>query len=72
MVVLNPHSATVWKMVSSCLLWCLWRELNDRRFEDHKRMVVELKSFLFNIFYLWITALDFPNVLDFLDFFFPF
>jgi hypothetical protein len=27
-------SAVVWKMVHSCLLWCLWREQNDINFED--------------------------------------
>jgi hypothetical protein len=28
------RSTVVWKMVSSCLLWCLSREQNDRNFED--------------------------------------
>jgi hypothetical protein len=41
----NPQSAAMWKMVSSCLLCCLWREINDRSFEDHKRTVMELNSF---------------------------
>jgi len=61
--------------VLSCLLWCLWRERNDRSFEDRKRTVVKLKYFFLNTFYLWATASNFPNVLDFSLFsfiFFPF
>jgi hypothetical protein len=29
--------------MSTCLLWCLWRERNDRNFEDRERML-ELKT----------------------------
>jgi hypothetical protein len=27
------RSAAVWKMVPTCLLWCLWREKNNKSFE---------------------------------------
>jgi hypothetical protein len=30
----NIQSADVWKMVPSCILWCLWRKMNDISFED--------------------------------------
>jgi hypothetical protein len=30
----STHSAVIWKMILLCLLWCLWRERNDRCFED--------------------------------------
>ena len=43
----RSHSATVWKMVFLCLLWCLWRERNERCFEDLERYLEELKSFFF-------------------------
>jgi hypothetical protein len=46
----RSRSAVVWKMVPSCLLWCLWRERNDRNFEDKKRSFEELKSFFFSLF----------------------
>jgi hypothetical protein len=36
-IVDNTRSAAVWKMVPSYLFWCLWREMNDRNFEDHDR-----------------------------------
>jgi hypothetical protein len=54
-------------MVLSCLLWCLWRERNDRSFEDNERMVAELKSFFFITLYRWTVALDL-NLLSFHDF----
>jgi hypothetical protein len=43
----HSQSATVWKMVPLCLLWCLWRERNARCFEDLERSLEELKSFFF-------------------------
>jgi hypothetical protein len=62
----NPQSATVWKMVSSCLLWYICRERKCRSFEDHERMVVDLKSF--NTLFHWAATSDFPYFLSFHDF----
>lgn len=58
-------------MFPSCLLWCFWKEINDRSFEDREKTVVELKSFFFKILYHWIVVLDF-NLLNFHDFLDPF
>jgi hypothetical protein len=43
----SPRNTYVWKMVPFCLLWCIWRERNDRSFEDNERMVPELTFFFF-------------------------
>jgi hypothetical protein len=37
----------VWKMVPSCILWCLRREMNDRSFKDCERALEEIKSLFF-------------------------
>jgi hypothetical protein len=58
----------VWKMVPSCLLWCLWKERNDRTFEDKERSFEELKSFFFHSLYFWTFAYLAPVVLSFNDF----
>jgi hypothetical protein len=52
----RSQSAVVWKMVSCCLLWCLWRERNDRQFEDKERTIEELISFFFYSLYSWTAA----------------
>jgi hypothetical protein len=49
------RSAVVWKMIPSCLMWCLWREQNDRNFEDKERMFEELITF----FFLFFVHLDY-------------
>jgi hypothetical protein len=41
------RNAVVWKMVPSCLMWCLWRERNDRNFEGKERTFEELITFFF-------------------------
>jgi hypothetical protein len=32
----------MWKMMHLCLLWCIWREINDRSFEDRERTLEEI------------------------------
>jgi hypothetical protein len=60
-------SADVWKMVSSCLLLCLWREQNDRNFEDQERTIDELKAFFYSLF-SWTAAFLALLVISFNDF----
>jgi hypothetical protein len=53
----RSNSAVVWKMVPLCLMWCLWRERNDRSFEDQERTLEELKSFFFILFSLGLLLI---------------
>jgi len=62
----HSRSAIVWKMVHCCLLWCLWREHNDRQFEE--RTIEELISFFFHSLYSWTAAFLAPLVISFNDF----
>jgi hypothetical protein len=64
----RSQSAVVWKMVPCCLIWCLWRERNDRQFEDKERTIEELISFLFYSLYSWTNAFLAPLVISFNDF----
>ena len=41
----NSRSAVAWKMVPLCLMWCIWRERNNRDFDNLERTMEELKSF---------------------------
>jgi hypothetical protein len=49
----------------SYLIWCLWRERNNRNFENRERTIVELKSLFFNTLYHWTTALVYLNLPNF-------
>ncbi|KAG2707779.1 hypothetical protein I3760_05G162800 [Carya illinoinensis] len=57
----------MWKMIPICILWSLWRERNDRTFEDKERSIEELKFLVFRTLYSWAFAVDF-NGLTFRDF----
>jgi hypothetical protein len=57
-------------MVHPCLLWCLWREKNDRCFEDREKTSEELKSLFFNTLYLMIATYIAHLVICFHDFLF--
>jgi len=61
-------SAVVWKMVPCCLMWCLWRERNDRQFEDKERIIEDLISFFFHSLYSWSAAFLAPLTFSFNDF----
>jgi hypothetical protein len=64
----RSRNAVVWKMVPSCLMWCLWRERNDRTFEDQERTLEELKSFFFFTLFSWTAAYLAPLAISFSDF----
>jgi len=64
----HSRNAVVWKIVPCCLLYCLWREHNDRQFEDKERTIEELISFFFYSLYSWTAAFLAPLVISFNDF----
>jgi hypothetical protein len=40
----RPRNTAVWKMAPICLFWCLWREKNNRSFEDLESTLEEILS----------------------------
>jgi len=50
------------------MVWCLWRERNDRNFEDKERTFEEFRTFFFYSLYTWTAAFLAPLVITFLDF----
>jgi len=61
-------SATAWKIAPTCLLRCLWREINNRNFEDVDKTSKELLSSFYHTLYLLTTAYVFPYLLAFFIF----
>ena len=49
-------NGVIWKAISHCLMWYIWREQNDRSFEDSERTLPDLKLFFFK------TLLDWKSV----------
>jgi len=64
----SARTAIMWKTVPSCLLWYLWRDINDSSFEDHKKTLEEIKSLFFNTLYLWTATYVSPLVISYHDF----
>jgi hypothetical protein len=62
---LGVRSCGRWSLVA---LWCLWRERNDRHFEDKERTTEGLISFFFHSLYSWSAAFLAPLVFSFNDF----
>jgi hypothetical protein len=68
----RPSSPVVWKRVSTCLFWCLWKEMNDKNFEDKERSMGIIISMFFETLYLWRTSYVSPLSISFSDFLFCF
>ena len=47
----------IWMIVVHYLLWCLWREINSRCYEDKERSISDLKLFFFRTLMDWLAAL---------------
>jgi hypothetical protein len=64
----RSRSAVVWKMVPLCIMWCIWRERNDRCFEDKSRSLEELLHLFFRTLFTWTAGWLAPRVTSFSDF----
>jgi hypothetical protein len=62
------RSVAVWKMVATCLFWCLWQERNNRCFENLERSFEDILSSCFNTLYLWTAAHLLPLSISYDDF----
>ena len=51
---LGKHSSNIWNVVPACLMWLIWRERNNRTFEDIVRSVDLLKSTLVETLFIFI------------------
>jgi hypothetical protein len=46
--------------VPTCILWCVWKERNDRCFEDLERSLEEILASFFHTLYLWTVTFVSP------------
>jgi hypothetical protein len=54
--------------VPTCILWCVWKERNDRCFEDLERSLEEILASFFHMLYLWTVAFVSPLSFTFDEF----
>ena len=61
----------IWGAIPHCVMWCLWRERNERTFEGCEQNISELKTLLFRTLFDWMAATSlftFSNFLEFFDY----
>jgi hypothetical protein len=61
----RPRSAAIWKMVLIYLFWCLWKERNNRCFENLEKSFKDILASFFHTLYLWTVAFVSPLSLSF-------
>jgi hypothetical protein len=64
----RQRSAAVWKMVPTCLFWCLCQEKNNRCFEDLERSLEDILSSCFRTLFIWMIAHLSPLSISYDDF----
>jgi len=42
----------IWKMMPICIFWCVWKEINNRCFEDLERSLEDILPSFFHTLYL--------------------
>ena len=52
----SKHSSAVRNLVPSCVMWSLWRERNNRTFEDLEHLVGQLIEFCMSSLFDWSRA----------------
>ena len=57
----GKHSSAVWNLVHSCVMWSLWRERNNRTFEDIEHSVGQLIEFCMSSLFDWSRAWGFTT-----------
>ena len=51
----NQVSA-IWNLVPLCLMWIVWRERNQRTFEDMELSTIKLIELFFGLLFDWVRA----------------
>jgi hypothetical protein len=61
-------SVMIWKMVPIYIFWCVWKERNNRCFEDLESSMEDILASFFHTLYLWTVTFLSPLSLSYVDF----
>ena len=50
------RNGVIWKIVPPCLMWCIWKERNNRCFEDSERAIPDIKLLFFRTLLEWFSV----------------
>lgn len=69
----DKNSKLVWDLIPGCIVWCVWRERNNRYFEDQARSTKQFRELFYLTLYNWFNAAAknpkerLPNFISFLS-----
>ena len=61
------NNGVIWMAVPYCLMWCIWRERNNRCFEDFERTIADLKLFFFKTLSDWMSIIGSHSIFSVYD-----
>ena len=64
----DPHALFVWNLIPLCIWWTLWRERNDRCFENTFSSMEGLRGQLMSSLFCWAKAVLGFRLCDFFEF----
>ena len=56
------RNGVIWMAVPHYLMWCIWRERNNRFFEDSERTIADLKLFFFKALSDWMFIIGIHSI----------
>jgi hypothetical protein len=64
----GKHNSEIWNLVLLCLLWIVWRERNQRTFEDVEHPTSKLIELFFGLLFDWARVGGLTSVHSLADF----
>ena len=68
--LLGKNQSQIWNLIPSCIIWTLWRERNNRTFENVERTDSQFNELFSNTLYDWAIVWGYSSstyVISFLD-----
>ena len=63
----HHFNGVIWMAVPHCLMWCIWREKNNRCFKDSERILVDLKLLFFKTLSEWVFIIGSRSIFSVYD-----